>query len=406
MNETGLSVAQRRAQRRRAQGKPTGTFELAPMTQADVPDLEEYYRLASTPDEIEASAQDYLARNASAYRAFQEKTRLDGKDIAFLFLAVALQCVRQYLLTALQDRIGEKATHKADTKVQNDLYDKTKPFEQNTGKQGGWYHRPLEQILCEGVPYDIIDGSRAFDLGLGGPNHRYKTLGHDPVLGWVFGPMNIMTDTLTYHDFSSFHIRQSTIYNHANTGKILGSSLQRLRNEPIAFAAAIAKQAIHFHSDVNTAKSLPIPLVQSVSAEFAQSLAKYGLDMANVIAVGKQASYSIMINAVIAMIHRMFYNPVRDGGSEKLYEVRTRKIIMYSNVIATGSNLVATYFTGNAKVLDVGGMAVTLYRIVTDRKIIRSIMHEFVDSEVSAHYDSELAKAREKLRKICPEFDA
>jgi hypothetical protein len=404
MNTAGLSVAQKRAQRRRAQGKPTGTFELALATDADVPDLEEYYRLASTPEEIEASAADYLERNALAYRAFQEKTRLDGKDIAFLFLAVALQCVRQYILTAFQDRVGEKATQKADKEVQNKLYDKAKPFEKNTGKQGGWYHRPLERILCEGVPYDRIAGSGDFDLGLGGPNHRCKTLGHDPVLGWVLGPMNIMTDTLTYYNFSSYHIRQAMIHSHANTGKIIGSSLKRLQEEPIAFAAAIVKQLIHFNSDVNTARSLPIPLVQSVSPEFAQNLAKYGLDMANVVAVGKQASYSMMINAVIAMIHRMFYDPVRDGGSEKLYEVRTRKILMYSNMIATGSNLIATYFTGNVKFLDVGGMAVTLYRIVTDSKVIRGIMHEFVDSEVSAYYDSELAKAREELRRICPDL--
>ena len=45
-----------------------------------------------------------------------------------------------------------------------------------------------------------------------------------------------------------------------------------------------------------------------------------------------------MINSLIAMIHGLFY----DGNSEmdkKLYEVRTRKILSYSNLAASSTSV-------------------------------------------------------------------
>lgn len=76
----------------------------------------------------------------------------------------------------------------------------------------------------------------------------------------------------------------------------------------------------------------------------------------------KQAGYAIFINYIIALFHGLFY----DGKTEmdrKLYEVRTRKILMYSNIVASALNLgvcgLAAY-RGNYKSayenLDLGGI--------------------------------------------------
>lgn len=62
----------------------------------------------------------------------------------------------------------------------------------------------------------------------------------------------------------------------------------------------------------------------------------------------------------------------------KLYEVRTRKILSYSNLIATSSNLAVVAITRDMQKLDIGGMAVTLYRLITDVKFIRKIKEEFI----------------------------
>ena len=75
-------------------------------------------------------------------------------------------------------------------------------------------------------------------------------------------------------------------------------------------------------------------MVNLIDDKLASELAKYGLDMANVKTVAEQATFSMLINAIIGMIHRLFYNEEKDGDI-KLYEVRTRKILSYSNLIAS-----------------------------------------------------------------------
>ena len=101
---------------------------------------------------------------------------------------------------------------------------------------------------------------------------------------------------------------------------------------------SLAKEYVHLKSDISTPHSLPIPAISLHDPELAKKLADYGFDAANIKTVGKQASYSMLINFIIAMIHRLLYNEEKDGDI-KLYEVRTRKILLYSNLIATVSNV-------------------------------------------------------------------
>lgn len=54
------------------------------------------------------------------------------------------------------------------------------------------------EILTGSVPYDAIKtGAHVSGTGLSGTTHRYRTLGHDPILGWIFGTANILTNSLT-----------------------------------------------------------------------------------------------------------------------------------------------------------------------------------------------------------------
>lgn len=145
----------------------------------------------------------------------------------------------------------------------------------------------------------------------------------------------------------------------------------------VIVGASLIKEIIHLRTDLYTKNSLPMPVVSVLNAEKAGELAGYGLDMANIVTVGKQAAYAVLINAFIAMAHGFFC----DGETErdkKLYEVRTRKILMYSNFIATTSNLIVTAVTENLHNLDLGGLVVTIHRIATDRKFIQQVKQEFI----------------------------
>lgn len=89
---------------------------------------------------------------------------------------------------------------------------------------------------------------------------------------------------------------------------------------------------------------------------------------------------------IIGALHKFFYNPNKDFDKE-LYNVRTMKIILYSNVIATASDIVQTAVRAyvrdeNAiKNFDLGGFLVTVYRLITDTKYVMRIKEEFIFNE-------------------------
>ncbi|MBR5943719.1 MAG: hypothetical protein IKZ94_02090, partial [Lachnospiraceae bacterium] len=66
---------------------------------------------------------------------------------------------------------------------------------------------------------------------------------------------------------------------------------------------------------------------------------------------------------------------------------RTRKIILYSNMIATSSDIIQTAcraYVGDENALknfDIGGFLVTLYRLITDTMFIMKVKEEFLFKE-------------------------
>nr|WP_304220055.1 hypothetical protein [Fredinandcohnia onubensis] len=320
-------------------------------------------------------------------REFEVQTGLNGTDITFLFFATALQCLRQYLLTSFEERLPDQ---KAASNV------KGNGIKESSNRVHKWYWPSLEEISTNPVPYDALFGSPDFGLNLNGKSHRFKTLGHDPLLGWLFGTSNIVTSTLTTWDLQSYHIKtghtlrgdpRDKITNRADTFKVFHYTKERMLNDgldgKIAVGTALLKQAVHLKSDEYSKAGLPLPIISAVSPSHAQKLAEYGIDIGNIKTVGKQASMSILINTMIAMIHGLFYNPEKYH-SWSMYEVKTRKILSYSNALASASNVIyvaLSSYAGNAdavRKLDVGGLMVTIYRLISDSQFINQVKEEFV----------------------------
>lgn len=99
------------------------------------------------------------------------------------------------------------------------------------------------------------------------------------------------------------------------------------------------------------------------------------------------------------MVHGLYY----DGKNEKerkLYEIKTREILLYSNVISSTSNIIYSYITQNIKSLDIGGLGVTISRIVSDINFINSIKREFLNTKLSEKYQEEIEKLDIEIEKI------
>ena len=307
---------------------------------------------------------------------FRKITKLTMQDTFLLLVAVGLQLIRQYMITNFPERLDDQTA--ADNTLFHD--------EDGSFRHHRYYNPSLGEIVINPVPFDANLNAGGALAGAGRLGHRVKAIGHDPLLGLVFGTANILTSTLTTSDMVSYHIYSNEndrdyFRNKARTELVLkytvDNLLHRGKEGKIKFGASLIKEIIHLRSDLNTTYSLPLPFISVIDAKKASELASYGLDMSNVVAVGKQASYSIAINSIISMIHYLMrdYN---DGENSDFYMVRTRKILSYSNLISSSTNVAVTLITEDYSKLDLGGLGVALYRLITDTAFIRKVKEEFV----------------------------
>ncbi|MGA0200081.1 MAG: hypothetical protein ACO3NK_13380, partial [Prochlorotrichaceae cyanobacterium] len=132
----------------------------------------------------------------------------------------------------------------------------------NTTHSNDWFAEWAEYLseTCK-VPYDRmsyigIDGIEKI-AGMSGKTHRFQSFGHDPVLGFVFGVLDIMRGTITGFSYDNL--------THIHTG-IQENVLSDL--EPVGLIEAILRQLGHLISDVATPMGLPAPfmtLIQGIN---------------------------------------------------------------------------------------------------------------------------------------------
>lgn len=324
---------------------------------------------------------------------FEKATKLKGVDIPILFAATGMQCVRQYVIGSITKRTNHDEAAKKAFGNSN---------EQTTLRQHRLYNPSLEEIKANHVPFDTTFGSKDLGLSIGGGfEHRAKTLGHDCLLGWIFGTGNIATSTITLNDLRTYHVLTGTIANgairdkismKASTLKMLNYTKNKLFFEgmegKMIIGESIYREAKHLCSDMYSKTSLPIPAVSAFSDKAAKNLANYGIDMGNFIKVSSQAAFAALINSLIGMYHGLFYDESIHG-SWSLYSVKTRKILTYSNIIASASNIIAVAIASvimkkpkeALNYLDVGGIILTIYRLITDGDFITEVKKEFIENE-------------------------
>lgn len=310
-------------------------------------------------------------------REFERRTKLNSTDIAFMMVAIGLQVARQYLLSQI--------TFASDRPSDKEAANNTSGHgEEHSNRKHQYYNPSLDEIISNPVPFDAIAGSNGALAGGGSRGHRVKTLGHDPVIGLVVGTANIATATLTTTDLESYHIitdnKKDYFGNRASTGLVLEKTGEKLLYGGVSgrakVGAALVKEIIHLKSDINSKHSLTLPGIALFDPKLASWLADYGFDMCNVFAVSKHAAYAQLINMLISMVHGAFYD--EREMEPKLYQVKTRKIISYSNEVASASNLLYAFATRDLRKLDVGGLLVTIMTLINNRKFINKVKEEFI----------------------------
>ena len=336
-------------------------------------------------------------------KEFAEKTGiLNKKDQVFLWTAVALQESRIYIISEITkiENAGEGKLEESLKNFQKEIF---KNFENKNDKINQEYRASLKQILTDKVPYDATKGGGKFEL-FKGANHRFATLGHDPILGYIFGTANILTNTITTVQIplvSTYHIKYNEIYGNPQITELASTILmfskvgERIKEDKIAVALALIKQIIHIGTDLYTPKGIQIPGANLVlSKKNAENLTRY-INTGNIIKVTSSAIIATVINFIISILHNLLYDE-NDDISRDLYNIRTQKIVKVSNIIAealnivyVGANVGIGMYTENpalikegVKRIDLGGYIVAVHQIVKSSLVQEKIRREYLENRL------------------------
>ncbi len=160
---------------------------------------------------------------------FQVQSSLDSGDV--------LAAVAAGVVAALADvfvvRIPRNASWEGEVQKGSAL---TQAMRSYAIENDNWMARYAK------VSYDGISAYSKHIAGFGGTTHRVQTFGHDPLIGLVYGTIDIMRGTITAT---------------SKTGEVvaLGTNVPAVPSLPIAFAT----QLIHLLSDLPTRTGLPLP---------------------------------------------------------------------------------------------------------------------------------------------------
>lgn len=225
----------------------------------------------------------------------------------------------------------------------------------------GWFDKKFPEDEMEKlanskvskVPYDAQDNRNTTQYvdGLSAYYHRLLSLGHDPLLGLIFGVADILTGRMTTID---------------KTGKIVVQVMENYadRKESDIFAA-IAKQIIHFKSDITTSMGLPAPMMalfnqlqfgkigeyDQTIAEIVQGMYYEGYDFVHFCTL----SIPVMIVEVVTRIGYAFKR-IKEGHSVKEsipFSLNREKhpklatMLFIGHAAATAVNAGKVYFTQN-----------------------------------------------------------
>lgn len=355
----------------------------------------------------EAEINEAFKELDSINKEFSRKTKIINKtDLAFIAIAIAIHVTKALLFPLVAEKFdygksfdpAQRLDHN-DKKIEKAHRDANDQFKEKNLKNHGtgyWIN-----MLYQTPPYDITKGSKDLGINMGGKAHRLYTLGHDPILGWIFGTTNILTDCITFNTFNTNRITRVNPVSGAKqmiitpqvvpVGVMFKESYEMAQADYLNLPAAIFAQAQHYKSDEFTKMGLPVPLLASFNENFASKLYKEHYDALcfsrDLKIIGASFVVSKIIDIIIILTHRLFN---KEGQDKDLYEVRTRKILLISNTIASTSSIILSSVTSNPKNLDIGSLLNTITHLFLDVRFIAKIKQEFIESEISNRLQAEI----------------
>ena len=370
---------------------------------------------------------------------FEKSTKISRTDIPFFVFATILQSVRWILISELKmpqmgnltpeidksDRLkanvasqksGPYAGKSSGASYEQDRLseyrdahsEKTKSSKEAFYKKENQYRSWIE-ILTQPVPYDAMNSldsdkecipnianlnkqnKNGTYNNIYGGNHHVATLGHDPILGWLFGTANIMTSTISFVDFQHYQVarghRIKSLNQFDESNELLFSDQAVDYNTPRSFfdiatecyysskedykriAASVVRQAIHFESDKYCIEGLPIPILPIIDPQKAQKLIEEGwnsVEFANLLKhdlkqIGISAGLDIIIRIILETIYVLCLKTDDDINVKR---IKAKRILSVSGTIASSSSVIYSILMKNCEKTDIGGIGTELLQLL------------------------------------------
>ena len=202
------------------------------------------------------------------------------------------------------------------------------------------------------VPYDASTSKNLTEkvAGLGPRSHRFHSLGHDPILGFIFGVKDTMRGTMTAID---------------STGKIISQAIPGAPAGMTLFDALV-RQIGHLNSDIGTSAGLPapfMPLLQLIQVgsfgekgrtvgELSRAMYAAGYDFGHFMAMSIPV---LMIEVIVRVFY--FLKRLHEGHSfidslpfnipGQPHKPKLQTMLFMAHTIATAANAGKIAFTHN-----------------------------------------------------------
>lgn len=339
-----------------------------------------------TEEELKSNSEAIQKLNAE----YSMLHRLDVYDIAISVFAALASATIDLLLVGIPQKGPEGLTAGSLSNYIRDYFDKKFPADEM---------QKLANAKESKVSYDAQDNRHTTEYvqGMSAYYHRLLSLGHDPLLGFVVGVFDILTGRMTTID---------------KAGKVTSQVMENYteRKETTIFGA-LAKQIIHFKSDITTSMGLPAPLMalfnllqfgsigeeEQTIAEIVQGMYYEGYDFIHFCSL----SIPVMVTEVIVRLCYAFKrikegNCVRDSiplslNREKHPKLATMLFIAHAG--ATAVNAGKIYFTQNP-------MAINYPQWIAFAKYSYSQLKWVIINKPSAKYAYVEGKINEELYSV------
>ena len=308
---------------------------------------------------------------------FASRTGLTRNDLTFLAIATSIQAARWAMTPKIAGQLGKSGR----------IIAALSPSAMDT-KELTLIDETNQEFIEEAE--EIHEGPKSWEEILEQRDEMPDKAFDNDSMNWLFGIVNKITGTRTGSNFTS---TDAVTGESVSTPNMLAEALRSIKDDPRRLTAAVYSQ----YAQEKAAEGDPVDVLAPVTealqpgmeSELFQMQAQQLASMTDLTLIGRQAAFPLMVNMAVSLLHGLMYNPEKDG-PRAFYDARTRKILLLSNLFASGSNLTFTFAAEQWHKLDIGGLLVTGTRAIQDLAYLTNLEDHFLKQQMDKVYEKEL----------------